>query len=165
MILHGGHPVVGFADGPVCPPNPAAPSGYSIWKGPVPPELTQWAIQLRDNIAPFPYGQQWVKTWNSQNIVARKDHHTWTYRKHPDGSTTLAQNICIPGITLYKPVPMMAGVSAELVFDPATAAPDIELALYPARRSGAPEPSFWGPALLGAAAGAGLVGALWWGRG
>lgn len=157
----GGRPVVGFADGP-CPPNPAAPAGFAIWRGSVPPELTQWAVALRDNITPFPYGQEWAASWNGINVVARKDHHTWTYRKHPDGSTTLAQNICIPGITLYKAVPMTgtSGLGEDLVFDPATAAPDIELALYPASQR--PAPSFWRPALGGAVAGAAIVGILWW---
>jgi hypothetical protein len=32
-------------------------------------------------------------------VVARKDHHTWTYK-----NGRLVTGLCIPGITLYKPL-------------------------------------------------------------
>lgn len=164
MMRYGGRTVglldaspVGLAGG--CPANPPAPPGFAIWKGPVPPALTQWAIVLRDRINAFPYGQQWTASWNGQTVLARKDYHTWTFRKNPDGSTQLAQNICIPGITLYRAAGVgVSGLLGEDATDPARAAPDPDLALY----SGAPHPTSWRAVAAGTAFGATLVGVLWW---
>jgi hypothetical protein len=98
-------------------------------------------------------------------VIARKDVHSWTFKKHPDGSTTLVQNICIPGITLYRAISTgVSGLGVDEALDPVTAVPDLELALYPTSRAPTP-PSPWGPALAGAAVGAAIVGALWWQRG
>lgn len=128
----------------MCPGNPPAPPGYAIWRGPVPPELAQQAVALRNQISTFPFGQQWAAGWNGSTVLFRKDHHTWTFRK-----TGLQTNICISGITLYSSIPKSVG---DYVFDPATAQPDPELALYGAR-----DESIWKPAL---AIGGGFVGTL-----
>jgi len=149
-----------------CQANPPPPAGYAVWRGPVPAQLTAWAVSLRDNaLIAAPYGAMWTASYENQTIVARKDRHSWTYRKHPDGSTVLAQNICIPGITLYKPIAPagVAGLGVDYVLDPATAAPDVELALYPVPHE-PPPTSFWGPALGGAVAGGALVALIWWAR-
>ena len=158
MIRRGNHSVVGFGDAQ-CPDNPPPPAGYVVWRGPVPVSLTQWALALVGRVAGPPFGQQWTKSYGSQTVVARKDHHTWTFRKHPDGSTALVTGICIPGITLYRPAPdraVLGGVPD--VTDPATAAPDPEFALYaglhPAPRTN------WGLVAAGAAAGATALGVL-----
>ena len=160
MIRLGGRPVVGFGDAP-CPSNPPPRAGYAVWKGAVPPELTKWAVTLRDHIAPFPYGQEWTMQWGVVDVVARKDHHEWTYRKQPDGSTKLLMGICWPGITLYKPIPVgVSGLGVDYVLDPATATPDPQLALYGALP---PERPNWGLVLLGASAAAATVGLFSWG--
>lgn len=133
MIYRNGVPVIGFA-GTGCANNPMPRAGYSVWKGAVPPELTKWAVSLRDTMGPYPYGQEWSTMWGTLPVIGRKDHHTWTYRKNPDGSTTLRDDICIPGITLYRPINVTlyrpTGVSRDDVLDPATARPDPELALF-----------------------------------
>jgi hypothetical protein len=93
-----------------CSTNPSLPAGYQIWRGAVPAPLVQWAVDLRDHINHFPYGQTWELVYSGQTVIARKDHHTYTYR-----NGKLVTGICIPGITLYAPKP--AGVSATLQID------------------------------------------------
>jgi hypothetical protein len=89
-------------------------------------------------------------------VVARKDHHTWTYK-----NGKLLSGICIPGITLYKPLltPSLAGPPgkdlAKGVGDSLTT-PDPTVAAY------TNDPGTdWG--LVGLSAGAALlvVGAFW----
>ena len=102
-----------------CPGNPPPPDGYRVWRGSVPPELVQWAIDLRDHIRSFPYGTVWTMSYGGQTVVARKDYHTWTYK-----GGQLLQGICIPGITLYEPIPPAVGASTP-IGDPAMfGAPD-----------------------------------------
>ena len=98
-----------------CPSNPPAPDGYQIWKGPVPTEITQWAMQLRDNLAPFPYGQTWTLDYTDSNgnpatVLARKDHHTFTWRP----GVGLVTGICIMGVTAYAPIPGGSPGTAEV---------------------------------------------------
>lgn len=83
-----------------CPANPPAPQGFTVWKGAVPAELVQWAIDLRNHVASYPYGTVWQMAYNGQTVAARKDYHTWTWR-----NGVLVTGICIPGITLYSPLP------------------------------------------------------------
>lgn len=138
MISLGGRAVVGFG-GAACPGNPAPRAGYTIWKGGVPQELVQWAVTLRDNIRDWPYGQEWTMRWNDMDVMARKDHHTWTYQ-----NGALKTGLCIPGITLYKPVAKPAGaLSAADVVDPATVSPDPALALYSVSATPPPEKTNW----------------------
>lgn len=112
-----------------CAANPAAPSGYQVWrKAAVPQVLTQWAVSLRDReMRTSPYGATWPLYYDGQTILARKDHHTWTYK-----AGELVTGICIPGITLYAPVAPGA-VSAEAAGDP-LATPDPTAAVYPSDR-------------------------------
>ncbi len=160
MIYKNGQSVV---FGEACPSNPPPPAGYVVWKGPVPQELTQWAIALRDRISSYPYGQQWSMSWGGANVLARKDHHTFTYRRQPDGTAELLTGICIPGITLYRSSPPSTGLNAADVTDPATATPDPELALYSASATRAPEKTDWGLVLVCAAALATVSGGFVWG--
>jgi hypothetical protein len=88
-----------------CPTNPPAPSGYRVWRKPVPTALTQWAMHLRDHINQYPYGTTWTTSYNGQGALARKDYHVYTYRKQSDGTMQLETGICISGITLYEPIP------------------------------------------------------------
>jgi hypothetical protein len=85
-----------------CPQNPASPEGFRIWRGPAPaPPLTQWAVDLRDHWMPkAAYGDTQTLDYEGAIVLARKDHHTWTYK-----GGQLLTGICIPGITLYKPTP------------------------------------------------------------
>jgi hypothetical protein len=111
-----------------CPSNPAAPQGYVVWKGPVPTPLQQWAAQLIKTVNRYPYGQTWQNTDPSGNIVlARKDHHTWHIQ--PDG--TVLTNICWPGITIYRPIPVAAQAGdSSLVTNIETATPSPQFAVY-----------------------------------
>jgi hypothetical protein len=63
-----------------------------------------------------------------QYVVARKDHHTWTYR-----GGQLIQGICIPGITLYQQTTTsgaVAGVPRGLAATDDLSTPDPTAALY-----------------------------------
>jgi hypothetical protein len=72
------------------------PSGWRVWKGPVPPELVQFAIAVRNKINEYQYGTiAQTTTYGGQTVGAFKSHHTWTYRP-----TGLVTGICIPGISL-----------------------------------------------------------------
>jgi hypothetical protein len=96
-----------------CATNPPSPDGFRIWRGPVPPPLVDWAVYLRDlEIGNVPYGFTWwmdytdPKTSQSQYVLARKDHHPYTYK-----NGKLVTGICIPGITLYSQIPTAAQTS------------------------------------------------------
>jgi len=140
-----------------CPGNPPAPAGFTVWKGPVPTELVQWAISLRDHVSGFPYGQTWTMqytdpTGKTQTVTARKDYHTWTYR-----GGQLVQGICIPGITLYQAKP--TGVVGANYGDPLGGTPDGTEAVYGAD---VPGPGVnWKLVAVSAGAGALVVGLFW----
>jgi hypothetical protein len=153
-----------------CPANPAPPEGYKIWRGPVPRPLSQWAVDQRDHWMQKPdtaYGDtvgiDYVDpaTGISSYVVARKDHHTWTYKKG-----VLVTGICIPGITLYQPALAMAslaGAPAELaqrgVGDTAADTldtPDPSVAAYTIEQG-----TNWGLVGISALAALGVVGAFW----
>jgi hypothetical protein len=95
-----------------CPANPPAPAGYQVWKGDVPPELAQWAVQLLGGVGAVPYWTVWTLPYSGGTVAARKDYHTWTWR-----NGTLITGICIPGITLYKALPQGA-ITTALAGDP-----------------------------------------------
>jgi hypothetical protein len=155
-MLYGGRPVIGFGDAP-CPSNPPPRAGYAVWRGPVPKELTQWAMMLRDHVAAFPYGQEWTMRWMGTNVVARKDFHRWTYQ-----GGQLVTGLCIPGITLYRPPPPAHGLDAALVLDPATAVPDPQLAVFDVPLTPPERPS-WGLVAASVAAIGATAGLFWWG--
>jgi hypothetical protein len=106
-----------------CPTNPPPPTGYRVWRGPVPQPLVDWAISLRDQIATFEYGTTFELPYGGIVAVARKDHHTWTYR-----AGKLVTGLCLPGITLYSPSSPAVGAGA--VDD--TSTPDPNAALFTA---------------------------------
>jgi hypothetical protein len=116
----------------------------------VPDDLKSWAILVLQLVSQVDYGMTWTPPEEvAQRYpgppIARKDHHTWTYRKG-----RLVTGICIPGITLYKPMP--SGVAGGgYVLDPATSAPDPQLAVYDT----APTETNWG---LVVASGVAIVG-------
>lgn len=110
-----------------CPSNPPAPAGYRVWRGSVPKELTDWAISIRDRINTFPYGMTWNRDYNGQSVVARKDYHTWTHR-----GGELVTGICIPGVTLYSPLPGALGLSPIANTGDPLATPDDTMAIFDA---------------------------------
>ena len=81
-----------------CPPGPFPTNQWSVWTGPVPAQLTQFAIHDLSQQAQHPYGYEWLTDYNGQQIMAIKQYHTWTYH-----NGKLITGICIPGITLYRP--------------------------------------------------------------
>jgi hypothetical protein len=80
-----------------CAVNAAMPPGYQVWRGAVPKELTDWAVDLRNHVASFPFGTTWTREYNGKTVLARVDHHDWTYR-----NGQLITGLCIKGITLYS---------------------------------------------------------------
>lgn len=80
-----------------CPGNPPPHPGYVYWTGGVPPALSVWAVKLLDGSSRWPFGQEWTMPLGSETVIARKDHHTWTYR----GGKLV--HGCFTGITLYRP--------------------------------------------------------------
>lgn len=121
-----------------CPGDPPAPAGFRVWTGPVPIELTQWAIDLLHHVNQYAYGTTWTMTYQGTDVLARKDHHTWTWR-----GGVLVTGICIPGITLYTSAPAAPGAASA---DEGSSAKFSE--------EGAPEGlSWWQLLLIGVAAG------------
>jgi hypothetical protein len=83
-----------------CPQEPL-PKGWKIWRGPVPTELVQLAVDVLGSINSFPYGGlARVVTYNDQTVGAFKSHHQWTYR-----NGRLVTGICIPGVSLLIAMP------------------------------------------------------------
>jgi|SRR5580692_6730836 hypothetical protein len=129
-----------------CGANPPPPVGTILWRGAVPAPLTQWAMQLRDHIAGFPYGQTWTMAYGGQTVTARKDYHTWTYV-----NGELHQGICIPGVTLYRQAPLGQQTSTLEDGDPLSI-PDPSAAIFSASQG-----VDWGLVLASGAAAVGVV--------
>lgn len=135
-----------------CVINPV-PQGWRVWRGPVPPPLTDMAIVIRDHIRSYEYGDipaqvPW-KASDGSDIIAGtlKQRHTWTFR---DG--VLVTGLCIPGVTLvWRPT---AGDVSQPPFQDSIDTPDPNAALYPAREID------WPLVGLSALAGAAVVGAF-----
>jgi hypothetical protein len=103
------------AEGTVtCPQDAPAPTGFRVWTGAVPTDLTQWAIDLLRHVNAYPYGTTWTIAYGGATVLARKDHHSWTWR-----NGVLVTGICIPGITLYTQAPPAAGETPSSVYDAA----------------------------------------------
>jgi hypothetical protein len=81
-----------------CPAGPLPSNEWTVWLGPVPSQLTQFAVKDLAQEAQEPYGYEWTTTYDGQQVMAIKQHHTWTYH-----NGKLVTGICIPGITLYRP--------------------------------------------------------------
>ena len=89
-------------------PQENVPAGWKVWRGAVPTELTQLAMDVRDHVRSYPYGSI-AKTVNysGQNVGVFVSHHTWTYK-----GGQLLTNICIPGCSLIvQQAPGAVGVS------------------------------------------------------
>lgn len=149
-----------------CPNNPPSPEGFRIWRGAVPPQLTDWAIYLRDLEAPqAPYGTVWGMNYTPSGgspiyVLARKDHHSWTFR-----GGRLVTGICIFGITLFSQIPTAAQTSFDSLTDTLDA-PDPNAAVYTSDvPSPSPSPSQpdWGLVAASGAAGVGVVLLFWLG--
>ena len=80
-----------------CPPGPLPENIWTVWLGPVPTELTTFAVNDLKTQADHPYGFEWNTIYDGQQVMAIKQHHTWTYH-----GGKLITGICIPGITLYR---------------------------------------------------------------
>ena len=105
-------------------PEERLPVGWKQWVDPkVPPELTEFAKRIRDKINSYDYGTvaETVMLPDGRNVGVFKSHHTWTYKKQPDGTTKLLKDICIPGASLVvakEPqagAPVMSGEGGELL--------------------------------------------------
>jgi len=119
-----------------CPSNPPPPPGYRVWRGAVPTPLTQWAMGIRDHIAAPAYGTTWSMDYGGQTVIARKDHHEWTYR-----NGQLVTGLCIPGVTLYQPTTGVQATPTDAM-EPNALAPDPTLAVWGA--DDVPQSTNWG---------------------
>ena len=50
------------------------------WAKPVTPEMTAWAISIRDNPTTYPMGATETKVFPPGTALARVEQHTWTFR-------------------------------------------------------------------------------------
>lgn len=110
-----------------CPQEPI-PHGWKIWRGPVPTELVQLAVDVLGRINSFPYGGlARVVTYNNQTIGAFKSHHQWTYR-----NGKLITGLCIPGVSLLIAIPnaLAAPLSATSSAADDLSTPDPTAAVY-----------------------------------
>lgn len=122
----------------------------------MPPELTNWAISLRDQIVRYNWGQTFGMWYTppggaAEYVIARKDPHGWSYR---NGQLVTG---CFQGVTLYAPIPTAALTS----YDPSQNnldTPDPSAAVFDAGPAG-PD---WGLVALSAGAGAGVVLLFLW---
>lgn len=133
-----------------CPSNPPPPPGFRIWRGPVPQPLVDWAISLRDRISTFEYGTTFTLDYGGVTALARKDHHTYTYR-----GGKLVTGLCIPGITLYSPI---AAAAASIEAPADTSLPDPNAALFPAP----PDQTDWKLVAMSGLATAAIIAAFFW---
>jgi hypothetical protein len=79
------------------------PAGWKLWTDPkVPPELTKFAMAVRDKINSYQYNTiaETTTAPDGRTVGAWKSAHSWTYKKQPDGSTKLLTGLHIPGISL-----------------------------------------------------------------
>lgn len=81
-----------------CPLGPIPANNWTLWIGAVPPQLTAFAVSSLKTESEHPYGYEWTTTYDGQQVLAIKQHHTWTYN-----TGKFVTGICIPGITLYRP--------------------------------------------------------------
>jgi hypothetical protein len=133
-----------------CPSEPI-PAGWKVWRGPVPPELVQIAVDARDHIHDYAYGSMaQVVTFNGSQVGVFKSHHTWTYK-----NGQLVQGICIPGISLLVPSGSTIGIGATAM---ATTAPDPNLAVWGTEI----DQTDWRLVFWTGLAGAAIIGAFWW---
>jgi hypothetical protein len=103
-------------------PSEALPAGWRAWRGSVPPELGQFAVDVLRRISGYPYGAvAEIIDWQRSQVAAFKSHHTWTYRRGQ-----LVTGVCIPGISLLVPQNAAFGLGAA---DDLTN-PDPNLAIY-----------------------------------
>jgi hypothetical protein len=140
-----------------CPQEPI-PAGWSVWRGAVPLELTQFAMDVRDHVRSYPYGQI-AKTiqYQGQTVGAFVSHHTWTYR-----GGQLVTGICIPGVSLLiqqTNTPPASGTGAST---DSLATPDPSAAVYGADDvPGPPEGTDWTLVTVGVAAIATVTAGFW----
>ncbi len=102
-----------------CPQEPV-PLWWSVWRGPVPTELTQLAMDVRDHVRSYKRGTivqtlDYMDPSTSQHktVGVFVSSHTWTYKRQPDGSVVLMTGICIPGVSLLVQQPLPTGVTAN----------------------------------------------------
>jgi hypothetical protein len=109
-------------------------------------------MMLRDHINQHPYWTTWTTSYNGQGVLARKDYHQWTFRKQPDGTMQLETGICLPGITLYEPIPATSttGAGATPLGDSDLTTPDPNAAVY--SKYEPPETTDWPLTLFSAGA-------------
>lgn len=125
------------------------PAGWRLWRGPVPAELGQFAVDTLASIGRYAYGSVAAQTsYDGAAVGAFKSHHTWTYR-----AGKLVTGLCIPGIALVVPTAAPIGVGSPAGLEAVAAdlaTPDTALAVYTAP----PESTDW---KLVAASGAALA--------
>ena len=120
-----------------CPAPESLPPGLRAWRGPVPKELVDFAIYVRNHIAKYPYGgvaENYV--FQGENVGAFVSHHTWTYK-----GGRLVTGICIPGVSLVvaQSSPLGTGIVVKSSGDDLSN-PDPDIAAWLASTT---PPGFW----------------------
>lgn len=124
-----------------------------MWRGPVPAELGQFAVDALARISRVAYGSVAGMTeWQGVEVAAYKTHHTWTFRQGK-----LVTGLCIPGLSLLVPRDAPVGVGAARVAVADLSTPDPSLAVY----SAPPEQTDWMLVAVSGVAIAATTAAFW----
>lgn len=73
-------------------PTPPLPAGFKPFKGVVTPEISAWASTILHSPSTYPM----FSIVRRDNLAARVEHHTWTYRE----GVRVTGNF--RGVTLYQ---------------------------------------------------------------
>jgi hypothetical protein len=116
----------------------AFPSGWKPWTGPVPPQIVDNAIAIRDHVRQFyKKGSSVIAqtmTYNGTLIGFLVNTHTWTWR-----NGKLLTGLCIPGVSVLVRLPTPAEALTPTSSTNPLAIPDPNLATWTA----VPETTDW----------------------
>jgi len=110
------------------------PEGWKLWLEPrVPPELTKFAMAVRDKINKYPYGGIAEITTDpiGRTVGAFKSHHTWSFLPQSDGTRKLTTGLWIPGVSLVIKQSPQSSMGAEVAFAAGSPSPHPDAARFP----------------------------------
>lgn len=85
------------------PHNPPVPAGYKLMtQVSVTPAMTQWAIEILHDPTQFPLFGTTLRPFGAVTVLARVEWHDPDFQNH----------VVHRGVTLYEPIPTLAGVNA-----------------------------------------------------
>lgn len=83
--------------------NPPPPPGAHLWRRPVPPEMTAWALGIVKDPATYPMGATATQAFAGVNALARVEWH--------NNRAGVPVNPPIRGVTIYELGPAPPGVA------------------------------------------------------